>query len=445
MIMNIRRTIFSIAALSLLVSCSTNQELAQLEEYDDLYYTPSPRQTESEAYSSDEFTGANSAESSYYGESPYVEESEKPSSEFDNKSNNEEFGEENDDYYDPDYAARIENFGENNNPDYVYSDAFNNNMNPRFYGSVGMNSFNGMNRTGFGVGVGMGNPWMGNRWCDPFFDPFCNCNQWGRPGFGMSMRWGNTWGMYDPFSPYYNPYMAWNNPWANPWNNPYNNPWAWNNPYNNPWGASGVIVDGSGGNSRGFQNTPRNGSTRNARGGAVSSSSDRRRAGTINDDGPKSNSGENARGQRTSSRDVSTSRTRPVSSSSETDYYNRTDSRRYSQENRANTNTPTRSRTVNDNGRSTRNSQVTSPYTRERQTSTQQSTNSTNRYNRSNSSNSYNSTRNRTNNRNSYSSPTRSRSSSPSMSTPTRSRSTFSTPSSSPSRSSGGGGGSRRR
>ncbi|HKK39986.1 MAG TPA: hypothetical protein VJ949_11255 [Cryomorphaceae bacterium] len=441
--MNIRTYILSIATLAFLASCSTNQDLVQLDEYDDLYYTPAPQQTAAEAYDANQFLGANSAESSYYGESPYVDESEKPSSEFEEKAH-EESEQESEDYYDPDYATRIENFHRDGNQDYVYSDAFANNMNPRFYGSMNMNSFNGFNRFGFGMGMGpgmgmgmgMGNPWMGNRWCDPFFDPFCNYRPWGRPGFGMNMGWGSTWGMYDPFSPWYNPYMAYN-PYGYGWGNPYGfNPYGYN-PY---YGPGVIIVDGSGGNSRGFQNTPRSGSSsRNSRGGVVGSSSDRRGT-TQGDDGPKSNTGTTGR-DRSSIRSADENRTRPVRSSTDTDYYNRNDSRSYQSDG---INRSTRNRIGNENDRTVRERQVTSPYTRqrERQNSTQQ-TPDYSRYNRSNTNNN-NSTRDRSRNTNSYSSPTRSRNTTPSMSTPTRSRSTTTSPrTSSPSRSSGGG--SRRR
>ncbi len=432
--MNIKRYVLSIAVLSLLASCSTNQDLVQLEEYDDLYYTPVARETASNAYDASKFLGANSAESSYYGESPFVDESEKPSSEFNEKSA-EDAEQETDDYYDPDYATRIDNFHRDDDQDYVYSDAFANNMNPRFYGSMNMNSFNGFNSFGFGVGFGMGNPWMGNRWCDPFFDPFCRCSPWGRPGFGIGMGWGSTWGMYDPFSPWYNPYMGYN---------PYMafNPYGYY-PYGyNPYFGSGVIIVEGSGNSRGFQNTPRSGSSsRNSRGGVVGTTSDRRGSVTQGDDGPKSNSATTSR-ERATSQESNTSRTRPVRTEADTDYYSRTDSRRYAQPDGVNRST--QNRMGSDNSRTTRQNQVASPYTRqrERQTSTR-STPDYSRYNRSNSGNSYNSGRSG----NSYSSPTRSRTTSPSMSSPSRSRSTFSSPgTSSPSRSSGGGsGGSRRR
>ncbi|MCZ4407358.1 hypothetical protein O3Q51_00950 [Cryomorphaceae bacterium 1068] len=423
--MNTRIYILSIVTLILLASCSTNQDLVQLEEYDDLYYAPAPRETASQSYDPNEFLGANSAESSYYGESPFVDEAEKPSSEFEEKSNEDE---ESEDYYDPDYANRIENFHRDEDQDYVYSDAFANNMNPRFYGNMSMNSFNGVNSFGFGIGVGMGNPWMGNRWCDPFFDPFCRCSPWGRPGFGMGMGWGATWGMYDPFSPWYNPYMAYN-----PY--PYY-PYGYN-PY---YGSGVIIVDGSG-NSRGFQNTPRSGSSsRNSRGGAVSTTSNRR-GSAAQGDGPKSNNATTTR-DRATSQEASAGRTRPVRTDANTDYYSRTNSRQYAQPDGVNRST--QNRMGDDDDRNTRRSQVTSPYTRqrERQTSTQQ-TPDYSRYNRSNSSNRYNSSRS---GNSSYSSPTRSRTTSPSTSSPSRSRSTYSSPgTSSPSRSTGGGSGSRRR
>ena len=317
MMKKMKKPLFGIAILSIMISCSTSQELAQLEEYDDLYYTPSARDVQPEAYG---------AESSYYGESPYVDESEKPSSEFaDTKSADEEEVEE--DYYDPEYARRIENFHRDEDPHYVYSDAFQNNMNPQFYGNMNLNSFNGMNSMGFGVGMtfgnpmygsrGFGNPWMGNRWCDPFFDPFCNRGLWGSPGFGMNVGWGPTWGMYDPFNPWNNPYSAWGNPWMNPYNNPY----AWNNPYYNPWGPSVIVVDGNG-SGRGFRNTARssNGNNRNSRGGVAGNTGSRTGQTAGVSDGAKSNS--STRPSRTN-----VDRTRASRTTDAPDYYDRTTSR----------------------------------------------------------------------------------------------------------------------
>lgn len=425
---NIRTYILSIATLALFAACSSNQDLVQLEEYDDLYYTPAPREYVSQPYSANEFLGANSAESSYYGESPYVEEAEKPSEEFAGKANSEEDSVDVEDYFDPDYAARIENFENDENPDYVYSDAYTNNMNPRFSGSMSMNSFNGFNSFGLGMSMGMGNPWMGNRWCDPFFDPFCNCNPWGRPGFGMNMGmgWGSPYGMYSPYSPWYNPY-------------------AWGNPYGyNPYYGGGVIVVDGGGNSRGYQNTRRSNGSRNSRGGAVGNTSDRRGVVTQNGEGPKSNQVATTRKRNTSSQDVN-GRTRPVRSATDADYYSRTDSRQYSRGNDLNSSNRNRLDNGNSRSASQRQNAVTSPYTRERQRQTStSSTTDYSRYNRSNSNRSYNSTRSRTGN--TFSSPTRTTRTSPSTTSPNRSRSTFSSPgTSSPSRSTGGGGGSRRR
>ena len=425
---NFKIYILSIATLSIATACSTNQDLVQLDEYDDLYYTPKSERSLAEMSSINQYEGANSAESSYYGESPFVDESEKPSSEFDEKSNEENT--EDEDYYDPDYASRIENFHRSEDPHYIYSDAFANNMNPRFYGSI--NSFNGFNNFGFGMSIG--NPWMGNRWCDPFWDPFCRFNSpWGRPGFGMNMGWGATWGMYDPFSPWYNPYMSWNSPWANPWNNPY----AWNNPYYNPWGPGVIVVDGNNSNSRGFQNTPRSGSSRNSRGGLVGSGSDRRGGVYQGDEGPKSNSIDNPRSR--SASDVQNTRSRSVRSESATDYYNRTDSQNFSERN--NRDAVTRDRTRINDSRSTNNRQsVTSPYTRQRERQSNSGIPDYSRYNRSNSRDYSTPTRSRSGGNNSYSTPSRSRNTTtPSRTPSTRSRS-VSPRTSSPSRSSSGGG-----
>lgn len=432
----VRTYILSIAALSIMASCSMNRDLVQLEEYDDLYYTPSEKGNEATAYNADQFSGANSAESSYYGESPYVNESEKPSADFDDKSNGDQI--DSDDYYDPDYATRIENFHRNDEANYIYGDAFANNMNPRFSGSMHMNSFNGFNSFGFGVGIGMGmgNPWMGNRWCDPFWDPFCYRSPWGRPGFGMSMGWGGTWGMYDPFSPWYNPYMAYNPyGWGSPygWGNPY-----MNNPYGyNPYYGPGVIIVDGGGSSRGFQNTSRNSSSsgRTSRGGTVGTTSERRSVGTQSVDGTKTNGNTTTR-ERSTTNDVT--RTRPARTTGNADYYNRSTSRQYAQPDRTRS-TPRQSTNAPGYDRTNRTSQnpVATPYTRERQRqASPRQTPDYSRYNRSNSGN--------RSGRSTYSAPTRSRNSSPSMSAPSRSSSPSTSPSrTSPSRSTGGG--SRRR
>lgn len=440
--MNKSRYIAAFLGVALLASCSTNEELVGLEEYDDLYYTPTERVNEPTAYETNELDGASSAESAYYGESPFEDQrGERPSDEFEPKSN-EEDGEakaeegEFEDYYDPDYARRIENFHRNDEPGYVYNDAFANQMNPRFNMGFGFNSFG---RSGFGMGMTMGSPWMGNRWgypyCDPFFDPWCD--PFMRPGFGAGMynpwgpRWGmgwrGTWGMYDPFNP-------WGNPWGGPgWGMGWNNPWVWNNPWNNPWYGPGVIiVDGNNGSGRTIRNTQRTGN-RTSRGGIVDPGSNRSRL----ESGAGNKSLNQGRGS-----DENVRRNRPVRESS-TDYYNRSDSRRYSTERgteRRSTATERRNNNVDYSRRSrsntrSRSESVISPYSRQQQS-------------RSRSNNSYNRSRTRSStpniNRNSFSSPRRSTGGG--SYTPSRSRSI--SPSSSPSRSispSRSGGGSRRR
>lgn len=423
---NFKIYILSIALLSLASACSTNQDLVQLDEYDDLYYTPKPERSLAEVSSASQFEGANSAESSYYGESPFVNESEKPSSEFEEKSNEEEVEEE--DYYDPNYASRIENFHRSDDPHYVYSDAFANNMNPQFYGSF--NSFNGFNNFGFGMSIG--SPWMGNRWCDPYWDPFCRFNSpWGRPGFGMTMGWGATWGMYDPFSPWYNPYAY--RPYGFGWGNPYAfNPYGYN-PY---YGPGFIVIDGSGGNSRGYQNTPRGSSGRNSRGGIVGSGSSSRGGIYQGDDGPKSNNTNSTRG---SASDVRNTRSRPVRSEGATDYYNRTDSENFSERNKGDAVTRSRART--NESRSTNNRQsATSPYTRQRERQSGSGIPDYSRYNRSNSRNYSTPTRSRSGGSNSYSTPSRSRTTTTPSRTPSTRSGSMSPRTSSPSRSSGGGG-----
>lgn len=418
--------ITSILGIAFLASCSSNQDLMSLEEYDDLYYTPSDvRPAEPVAYQDDALNGASSAESTYYGESPFEDEQGKPSSEFESKENEEGEDGEFEDYYDPDYARRIENFHRNDEDNYVYSDAFGNNMQPRVNVGFGFNSFNGFG--GWGMGVSMGSPWMGNRWCDPFFDPWCRCNPYMGPRFGMgwspwgpswsmgwNMGWGSTWSMYDPFSPWYNPYMGWGNPWA--WN-----PW---------YGPGVIIVDGSG-SGTGIQNTTRNHGSRTSRGGVVYPSGDRQNA--VNGDVKSNELRSDSRG---TDRPNDVRRSRPVPDGS-TDYFNQRESQRYrtDYDGRDGRSSSDYYRSRNNQDRSSRNSSVISPYTRQQQDSRTRS-NDYLRYDRPrNNTNNYRSTPQRRNSGFDFNSSP-SRNTSPSYS-PSRS----SSPSVSPSRS----GGSRRR
>ena len=429
MMKKMKKPFYGIAFLSVMISCSTSQELSNLEEYDDLYYTPTTRDVQTETYPLEEFVGASSAENSYYGESPYVDDSEKPSTEFaDVKAEEEDYDE---DYYDPEYARRIENFHRDEDPHYVYSDAFQNNMNPRFYANMNFNSFNGFNSTGFGFGMsfgnpmygsrGFGNPWMGNRWCDPFFDPFCNC---GRPGFGPSFGWGATWGMYDPFNPWYST----SNFWGNPWMNPYNNPYVWNN----PWGPTVIVVDGNG-SGRGFRNTSRssNGNNRTSRGGVAGNAGSRSGRSAGVSDGAKAN------GSTRSSR-TNVERTRTSRNIDAQDYFDTTNRRSQTR-----TATQKSENARRDFSRSRRQAQAPSPYARQRaRQNSSSSASDYSRHNRNNSRKSSSTTKSRTNG--SFSSPSRSRRNTPSLSTPSRNRSSYSSPSSNPSRRSTGGSSRRR-
>ncbi len=404
--------IFSLGALLFLASCSTNQDLVRMEEVDDLYYSPTVAAVTEPNYETDSFIGANSAESSYYGQSPFVDEEEKPSAQIEAVDESES-----DDYYDPDYARRIDNFHRSEEEEYIYNDAFANNMaqQPQWNVNMGFTAMNGWNGWGMGVSygmpmgyMGMRNPWMGNRWCDPFWDPFCRCpwggsrwsmgiayNPWGSP---WGMGWGGAWGMYDPFNPWYNP-------WGNPW-----------------MGGGVVVVDGNG---SGFQNTPRTGTGRQSRGGMVDNGSSRSPS-TL--DGSKANTSAVERGNRTRTVDANRTRMRPLSTSDE-DYYNRTESRQYTR-NATQTTRQSNQQYTRPNTRS-----IQSPYTRQQE---QRRNPASSTYSRSRSNRNYNSTRS-TPSRSTFSTPGRSRSSSPSLSNPP-SRSV--SPSYSPSRS---GGGTRRR
>lgn len=413
-------------------SCSVNEELVMLDEVDDVYIQPDDRffATASSSVNDsdpimDPMPDASNAERSYYQNTPYSadEEAAARSAEAEQKSA-ESSEDEYYDYYDEDYASRLQNFhGEDDNEYYMYggNSMYNNRTLPptaswpRFNWSInyGFSSFGYGARSGFGLGMGFGNPMMCNRfydpfydpWFDPYYSPYCDpyLNPWFRsgwgPGWGIGMNCG--WG--------------WNN-WG--WGNSY-----WNNPYWYGYGQG--FVDASLYNTYNYDYNDQPTSGRRSRGGIVNddnSGSGSGGSGIVTNNGTETREAT----RRSESRLSNTERRernlrseniyrREATSQAERSGINRrsdVSNSRYVRPQRNEASNYTRSRVA--------------PYTRERTTRSSRTTRSNSFYN--------NSSRSRGNN-SFYGSPSRSRSSSPSFSSPS------SRPSSSPSRS----GGSRRR
>jgi len=408
-------------------SCAVNEELVMLDEVDDLYIQPDDNffASASASISDDQpiqepMSDASNAEMSYYQNTPYSSDSqESPEPKSSNESSDEEYY----DYYDEDYAGRLQNFhGVEDNEYHMYggNSMYNNRTLPptaswpRFNWSMnyGFSSFGYGARSGFGLGVGFGNSMMCNGfndpfynpWFDPFYSPYCDpyMNPWFRPGWntgwgmGMNYGWGrNNWGWGNPYM--YNPYM---------------------------YGYGQGFVDGSSNNNFNYNNQPPSG--RRSRGGIVNSGNTGSGSDTEIGGGAERNTNtetrqarqrsatrvsENGRSERIPrSESVSNRETRSRGTRPTYDSRNNVRSSRYIRTDQNNSNNFSRSRVA--------------PYTRERSTRSR-TTRSNSLYN--------NTSRPRMNRNDSYySSPSRSRSSSPSYSSPSRSRST-----SSPSRSTG--------
>jgi len=410
--------IYILALLTIIfTSCSVNEELVMLDEVDDVYIQPDDRFYATASASTNDndpvmepMPGASDAEMSYYQNSPYSADDN--AAEEDRKEGQND-DEEYYDYYDEDYASRLQNFHGDDNPEY-YTYGGNNYYGgnnfpatsswPRFNWSMnyGFSSFGYGARSGFGLGMTYGNPY--NSFYDPFYDPFYS--SWNNPYMSPWNRpmWGSGWG------------MGFNYGWGNPWGNPY----CYGNPYNPYWGwGAPNYIDGSPAVSFPYNNQPT--SRRRSRGGIVSSGS------------PEGTGGSNGSGVVAGGSDNGRDYTRRSASSpnaqrerSSGDVY----SRQASSRNESTLGRERNSRNSERYVRPQRNSGVSNytrsrvaPYTRER------SVNRT-RTNRSNSL--YNNSPRMRNNNSYYNNPSRSRSSSPSYSSPSRSRST-----SSPSRSTG--------
>lgn len=338
--------IFSlIAAVGFLASCSSNRDLVSLDEYDDLYYqgndhaaAQKPAQ-KSEFYPEDK---ADAAEAAYYGVDGY---NEGPA---DAEPIDESTAETNGDaeYYDPDYARRIDNFHRSDEPEYIYNRAYDSSPSVRW--SLGFSTFGPY--SGFGFGMSYGNLYRPYGY--PYYSPFMD------PWYFRTSYW------YSPFyyRPYYSPFF---DPWA-PY--PYYSPYAMYNPYRYGYGYGYPYYGGGyppyyGGSDSYQSNTeygPRDNSSRSSRGGVVRSGE----RGTIQE-GPKS---EQTRDSRTMDSRERTTRTREnVTEGS--DYYNRSERDRVlrDQENTRMPRTREDVRSPRENVSQPRRTEpLTSPYTRQR-------------------------------------------------------------------------------
>jgi len=122
-----------LAFATLVTACSSNKELSSLDEYDDIYYSGQPALTasvNSNSGANSNLDGASDAERSYYDNVPYTE----------TESDEEVVAEDDADYYDEDYANRIENFHGTNQGDYLYSNPGYNNTSP----NISLNMMYGM-------------------------------------------------------------------------------------------------------------------------------------------------------------------------------------------------------------------------------------------------------------------------------------------------------------
>lgn len=185
---------FTIALISaaLLSSCASNQDLVNLDEVDDIYYQSSPNDNGQLAMVSlennapDMMGGASDAEKSYYQQTPYDPPAE--SWESVEEYNSDE------DYYDEDYARRLENFhSDEKTPQYIYADDEVYEIVDNTVPQVNLNVGFGYSSFGPGMSMGMGMSWgmgYGNMYSNPY-------------------GWGNCYGFNSPFyyqPPYWSPY-----------------------------------------------------------------------------------------------------------------------------------------------------------------------------------------------------------------------------------------------
>ncbi len=238
-------------------SCSSNQELAQLEEVDDVYYRAPKKKValvdpDSPVESVSFMDGASDAERSYYEGGDYVPPAQTQS------SSDSDY-----DYYDEDYARRLENFSDSTDESYIfdydgntdYSEIYEteNNYPPtRFRTSFGFgyNTFYGPHSN---IGMSMGY----SNYPTPYGTPYpshiggYNMNPW---SYGVCVNYGFGYNsFYNPYgyygSPYYTGYWSPYTPIYDPYGRYYydHNPYVVNDPRSTSSRASrGGVIPPSG-------------------------------------------------------------------------------------------------------------------------------------------------------------------------------------------------------
>lgn len=223
---------FLAVAVAIFSACSTNQDLVGLEEIDDVYYkggiTPKGALVASTTPEQATFMeGATPAEQSYYQNTPYVpavgEEIEQITDSVE------------EDYYDEDYARRLENFhSENEHEEYIYDNGYGYEpyveeqetypiedyaayqaSQPQFNWTLGMTY--GTYGSGYSLGMSYGMPnAMQPCSCDPFHPnyrwdccagypyPYQAYNSYYMP----SQYFGNPYGYGYGYPGYYDPYYG---------------------------------------------------------------------------------------------------------------------------------------------------------------------------------------------------------------------------------------------
>lgn len=254
---NLNLYILGVIAI-LFSACSTNQDLATLNEYDDIYYQGNRTvvaSAASAAVNDNTLDGASDAERSYYQNAPFPETETTEQNDSANPDS---------DYYDEDYANRIDNFHRPNDGDYLYSNSQNTSPSLSMSLGYGMGSYGSGMNMGFSYGSpGYGHRPMGmyNSYYSSYYSPF-NRSPWYSPysvrpyGYG---GYGSPF-YYDPFYPSYG-YGGYGG---------YGSYGGYGGYYPPYYGSGGIGGDYYG-NSGGVVSTPRSnsGSVRPSRGGVI--------------------------------------------------------------------------------------------------------------------------------------------------------------------------------
>jgi hypothetical protein len=177
-----RNLIMVIAAIFGLMSCTSTNKTANI--YDDVYYTPKSNQSQLSSNESGViFSGTSDQEQFSQSSTPKSSIIENENEEYlpaTDQGNEYYYAEEEDEYYDYDYASRLNRF-HGANTGFGYYDPFYTGMYPS-YGSS------------FSLGIGMGFP-------SSYFS------------LAYNYGWGSPF-MYDPwYDPWYSPWSSWYNPW----------------------------------------------------------------------------------------------------------------------------------------------------------------------------------------------------------------------------------------